>query len=406
MSELSLIKRENYLSKLFSLLGLSDIKILTGLRRCGKTTLLLQLKEELIRRKISEDNIIYLDFEKLEQAVNKIKDVENFIIDLTKDRKDKIYFLFDELSVIDYWENVVSDLMSIVNCEIFIASSNAYLFHEDTTLKLPQNYIEIRVNPLDFKEYLTFVKLYKKEANLSLEDNYHNILRYGSLPGIFNLPMSDVHVFQYLDGVFSTILLNDVLRFRQIRDLSLLLKIFKFIIDNLGKNYSPKNIADFMRAKGIKLSTQTIYTYLDALESAYLIYRVKRYDIKAQSELELHEKYYISDLGFNNALIGPYNDNVEFLLENLVFIALKNSFAVYTGKLGKESIDFISDNGENRKYYQITNFLTEDNAKREFSPLENVKDNFEKTVIASNKFINSQYNGILQKNIIDFLLEE
>lgn len=401
MSELSLIKREKYLSKLFSLLGSSYIKVLTGLRRCGKTSLLLQLKEELIRRKITEENIIYLDFEKNEQAVNPIKDVEKFIIELAQDRIGKVYFLFDELSVIDNWENVVSDLKSFVNCEFFIASSNAYLFHEDTTLKLPQNFIEIKVNPLDFKEYLTFVKLYKKDSNLSLEDNYHYFLRYGSLPGIFNFPMSDVHVFQYLDGVFSTILLNDVLRFRQIRDLLLLLKIFKFIIDNLGKTYSPKNIADFMRADGIKLSTQTIYTYLDALEKAYLIHRVKRFDIKAQRELELQEKYYISDLGFNNALIGPYNDNVDFLLENLVFIALKNSFTVYTGKLGKESIDFISDNGGNRKYYKITNFLTEDNAKREFSPLERIKDNFEKTVIASNKFINSQYNGILQKNIID-----
>lgn len=161
-----------------------------------------------------------------------------------------------------------------------------------------------------------------------------------------------------------------------------------------------------MRAEGIKLSSQTIYTYLDALEKAYLIQRVKRYDIKAQRELELQEKYYISDLGFNNALIGPYNDKVESLLENLVFIALKNSFAVYTGKLGKELIDFISVNGENIKYYQITNFLTEDNAKKEFSPLERIKDNFEKTVIANNKFINSQYNGIIQKNIIDFLLEK
>lgn len=205
MSETSLIKREKYLSKLFSLLGSSDIKILTGIRRCGKTTLLKQLKEELIRRKISEENIIYLDFEKLEQAVNPIKDIEKFIIELTKDKKGKIYFLFDELSVIDNWENVLSELMSLVNCEIFIASSNAYLFHEDTTLKLPQNYIEIKVNPLDFKEYLTFVKLYKKVSKLSLEDNYHNFLRYGSLPGIFNLPMSDIHVFQYLDGVFSTI---------------------------------------------------------------------------------------------------------------------------------------------------------------------------------------------------------
>ena len=406
MSESCLIKREKYLSKLFNLLGSSDIKILTAIRRCGKTTLLLQLKEELIRRKITEENIIYFDFEKLEQAVHPIKDVKKFIIELAQDRKGKVYFLFDELSVIDNWENLVSDLMSFVNCEFFIASSNAYIFHEDTSSKLSINYIEIKVNPLDFKEYLAFVKVNKPDFSLSLDDNFNNFLRYGGLPGIFNLPMSDEHVFQYLDGVYSTILLNDVLRFRQIRDLSLLLKIFKFIIDNLGKTCSPKNIADFMRAEGIKLSTQTVYTYLDALEKAYLIHRVKRFDIKAQRELELQEKYYIADLGFNNALIGPYNNKVECLIENIVFIVLKNCFTVYTGKLGKELIDFISANGGIRKYYQITDFLTEDNAKREFSPLEKVKDNFEKTVIASNKFINSQYNGILQKNIIDFLLEE
>lgn len=186
--------------------------------------------------------------------------------------------------------------MSFVNCEFFIASSNAYIFHEDTSSKLSINYIEIKVNPLDFKEYLAFVKDNTPDSNLSLDDNFHNFLRYGGLPVIFNFPLSDEHVFQYLDGVYSTILLNDILRFRQIRDLSLLLKIFKFIIDNLGKTCSPKNIADFMSAEGIKLSTQTIYIYLDALEKAYLIYRVKRYDINAQRELELQEKYYISDL--------------------------------------------------------------------------------------------------------------
>lgn len=163
-------------------------------------------------RKITEKNIIYLDFEKLEQAVNPIKDVKKFIIDLTLDTKGKIYFLFDELSVIDNWENVVSDLMSFVNCEFFIASSNAYIFHEDTSSKLSINYIEIKVNPLDFKEYLAFVKDNNPDSNLSLDDNFHNFLRYSGLPVIFNFPMSDEHVFQYLDAAFNTILLNDVLR--------------------------------------------------------------------------------------------------------------------------------------------------------------------------------------------------
>ena len=404
-----MIKRERYMSVIRNFIDKPVIKVFTGMRRCGKSSLLKLTYDEILKRNsVDEKNILYFNFESLEyEFLKDYKALYKYIREIIDKSAGKFYFLFDEIQEVNKWQLLVNSLRVDFDCDIYITGSNAKLLSGELATYLAGRYVEIKVYPLDFKEYLDFAKLNTEERSLTLEDNFRNYLKYGGLPEIHNLHFKEDSIYQYLDAIYNAVILKDVNERSNIRNTALLKKIVNFIFDNVGNTFSAKTVYDYLKSQSRNLSVETIYNYLQILENAFLIQKLPRYDLKGKKFLETLEKYYVTDLGIRNSIIGFKDKDISGILENVVYLELKRrDFKVAIGKFNTTEIDFIATKADLKYYYQICYLLTEDNAKREFSPLENVKDNFEKTVIAPNKFINSQYNGIVQKNIIDFLLEK
>jgi len=270
---------------------------------------------------------------------------------------------------------------------------------------LAGRYIEIRVYPLDFKEYLDFTVNNAGETNLPAQEHFADFLRFGGLPGIHQMKWEENRIMQYLADIYHSVLLKDVIARNRIRDVSLLENIVRYVMDNIGNLFSAKAVSDFLKNQGRKLSTETVYNYIKALEEAFLIHKASRYDIKGKRLLETQEKYYISDLGLRHALIGYNNNDISGLLENVVYLELRRrGYKVNIGKQGVAEVDFVADRGDDRLYVQVTYVLTEDNIEREFAPLEAIMDNYEKIVISTDSLFSFNRNGIRQRNIIDFLL--
>ncbi len=262
----------------------------------------MQLIDELKKREVSQENIIYLDFEGIgHSCLNDPKDLCEELLAKVDDLSGTIYIIFDEISCLDNWQTLVKSLRDNYNCDIYIASSNASIFDKSFTSYFESSYVEIKVCPLDFNEYLKLAKENQSEANFTNDEHYKNFLTYGGMPFIHNFKWSEKTNYNYLESLYCTILTKDILDISKLRNVKLLNKIFYFIIQNQGRTYSAKTIADEMRSKGIKLGTQTVYNYLDALSNAYLIYKDSELEHKAKS------RYYVTDRGLRLALIG-YKD--------------------------------------------------------------------------------------------------
>ena len=266
--------------------------------------------------------------------------------------------------------------------------------------------MEIRVYPLDFEEYLAFAAENEDEAKLSKQEQFANFLRFGGLPGIHQLKWDEDRVMQYLHDIYNSVLLKDVIARNRIRDTALLESIVLYLMDNIGNTFSAKTISDFLKSQGRKLSTETVYNYLKALESAFLIHKVVRFDIKGKRILETQEKYYLSDLGLRHAVIGYRDNDIAGVLENTVFLELlRRGFSVNIGKQDVAEVDFVANRADDRLYIQVCYILTPENTDREFAPLEAISDNYEKLVLSTDTLLRVNRGGIRQKNIIDFLLE-
>ncbi len=287
-----------------------------------------------------------------------------------------------------------------------MTGSNAKLLSRELATLLVGWYVEIRVYPLDFKEYLTFAAENEDEAKLSKQEQFANYLRFGGLPGIHQLKWDEDRVVQYLHDIYNSVLLKDVIARNRLRDTALLESIILYLMDNIGNTFSAKTISDFLKGQGRKLSTETVYNYLNALESAFLIHKVVRFDIKGKRILETQEKYYLSDLGLRHAVIGYRDNDIAGVLENTVFLELlRRGFSVNIGKQDVVEVDFVANRTDDRLYIQVCYILTPENTDREFAPLEAISDNYEKLVLSTDTLLRVNRGGIRQKNIIDFLLE-
>lgn len=261
--------------------------------------------------------------------------------------------------------------------------------------------------PLDFKEYLDFARENPEEAKYDKQQNFANFIRYGGLPGVHQMKWEETPLMQYLTDIYNSVLLKDVIQRYKIRDTALLESIAIYLMDNIGNTFSAKTISDFLKSQGRKLSTETVYNYLKALEDAFLVHKVPRFDIKGKRLLETQEKYYLSDLGLRHAVIGYRDNDISGILENVVYLELlRRGYSVKIGKQGAAEVDFVADKGNDRLYVQVCYVLTDENTNREFAPLEAIADNYEKVVISTDSLMNFNRGGIKQKNILDFLLEE
>lgn len=398
-----MIIRERYLKKIIAAKDTEFIKVVTGVRRSGKSTLLLMLKDFLINDGVKEDNIIHINFESaMYDDIDDYKDLYKYVKERIK--KGRTYLLLDEVQNVTSWEKAINSFNVDFDIDIYITGSNAYLLSSELSTLLSGRYIEIKMYPLSFKEYLVF----NNYDNNNLDDKFNEYLKYGGLPALSLIKDNDELVLSYLNDIYNSIVKKDIIDRNNLKDTALLENIIKFLATNIGSPISSTKISDYLNSNKIaeKSNHQTIDNYLNMLEKSFIMYKADRTDIKSKALLKTLGKYYISDTGIRNIILGFRNIDEGHLLENIVYLELlRRGYKVNIGKTNEYEVDFVAENPNIIKYYQVTQSLQNDEVReRELRSLENINDNYEKIILTMDKTINNDYNGIKVINIVDWLL--
>jgi predicted AAA+ superfamily ATPase len=379
-----------------SVLGVPVIKVITGMRRVGKSTLLKQIQEMLIEKGVSSQHIISIDFEWLEFEEQKDYKKLNRYIEEKIRNEGKHYVFLDEIQEVDGFEKVVNSLHSKGTCEIFITGSNSTLLSGELATYLTGRYYMIEVMPLSFHEIF--------QESISKEDAFMDYVRMGGLPGRLQF-QTETTEKNYISDMYQAILLRDIVKRNNIRDVELFQRFMLFLIQNVGQIFSAGRITDFLKNEGRKLSRETIYNYIEAAKNAYLIHGVPRYNIKGKDVLKTNEKYFVNDLGFRSLYFNNEKD-IGQALENIVYLELRRrGYEILVGKFEEKEVDFVIQKGSSKSYIQVAYYLAEEaTIEREFSVLRNIEDNYPKLVLSMDR-VNRSMDGIEHRNIIDFLLD-
>lgn len=406
----NLIERPEYLNQLIQNKDVDLIKIVTGIRRCGKSSLLDLYHQYLKDNGVLEENIIHMNLESL--RYRNLTDYLTFY-DYVAERispNGKTYLIFDELQAVSQWEKAIESFRLDFNVDIYITGSNAYLLSTEFSTLLSGRYVEIRMLPLSFKEFLTF---YEFEATVTMEEKFQRYLQFGGMPIIREYRFNEARSNQALEGIYSTVVLRDILQRNNQTDQNLLHKIVLFLCSNIGSITSPNSIGNVLANEGdiktgkIKgIAGKTVEKYISMLRSAFIFYSVGRYDVKGKQLLKTLGKNYIIDLGFRNMLLGYRDVDRGHVIENIVFLELlRRDYRVYIGKIGDTEIDFIAEKPNEKIYIQVTESMqSEDTRERELRPLRMVADNYEKIVLSMDRSYINFYDGIKVANILDWLL--
>ena len=402
-----MIRRPFYLKQLEQWIDKPLVKILTGIRRSGKSTILLLLKKVLLEKGISENSIISLNFESLttEHLKNAPSLYEYLAGQLTKDKK--FYILLDEIQEVQAWEKVVNSLLVDFNVDVYLTGSNSHLLSSELATYLAGRYIEIPVYTLSFKEYLLFNSVYQTAVS-SIKESFVTYLRKGGFPIIHAGNYDEDTTYKVIRDIYASVLLRDTIQRYKIRDIDLLERVTRFAFDNIGNTFSGKSISDYFKSQSRKTDVNTIYNYLSALEGAFILYRVSRFDIKGKEILKTQEKFFVSDLSLLYAMMGYRDRMIGGILENVVFLELKRrEYKVYIGKLDSREIDFIAEKQGKKIYIQVAYKLeNEATIHREFSPLLAILDNYPKFVVTMDEFWKEDVEGVKHVQIHDFLLDD
>ena len=395
-----MLKREIYLSRIRGFYDSDLIKILVGIRRCGKSVILKQIIEEIKEKGIEEDHILYINFEFVEfEDLKDYKKLNGYIKEKIKDNK-KYYIFLDEIQNVEKFEIIVNSLRaSLENISIFITGSNSKLLSNELSTVLSGRYVLFNIYPLTYKEYIELTGKNSKE-----EESFWDFVKWGGLPNRVQFT-DEINIKDYLHSVFDSIILRDVVERLGLKDTTLFNLILQYLIDITGREFSANNIIKYLKSEGKITSTETLYTYIDALCKALIIQKIYRYDIHGKAILKTLNKYYMTDLGIAQIKNNNFEINKCFAIENVVFNELvARGYEVYIGKLSPGEIDFIASKSGRRKYFQVAYLLSDNNVKeREFGTLRKIEDNYPKYVISLDKTDFSQ-NGIMHKNIVDWLL--
>lgn len=397
--------RELYLSQLMQYKDKPLIKVVTGIRRCGKSTLLSLFADHLKNSGISEKNIIRMNFESFElDYISNYREMHNYIKMQILDVKQKYYLLLDEVQMIPSWEKAVNAFLVDANVDIYITGSNAYLLSSELSTLLSGRYVEIKMLPLSFKEYLDFMSS-KNHENLQLQFNQY--LKFGGLPTVVELLDNTNTIGPFLEGIYNTVLMKDVIERNNVRDSALLESVLKFIAANAGNIVSTKKVSDYLTSSGRKTTADTIDNYLRMLENAFIIYKANRFDLKGKMFLKTLEKYYVVDMGIRNQLTGFRNTDYGHVLENIIYLELiRRGYEVSIGKIGSLEVDFVATKSAERIYYQVSaTILDEHTRERELAPLQAIHDNYPKIILTMDQPVFDVFSGIRIQNIFDFLLE-
>lgn len=399
-----MIKRELYLEKIRRLINTEPIKIITGVRRSGKTYLLHSIKEELIERGISKENIFLISFES--QKYNKIQnfmELDVCVNNLIKNTSGKIYLLFDEIQNIVSWEKSINSYRVDFDCDIYITGSNSELLSGELATLIAGRYFHIDVYPFSFKEFLQ----YKKEINSIDVKNkelqlFNEYVKYGGMPSLQQV--QDIDKFSYLEDIYSTILLKDIISRHNLRNAEILNRILTFIISNIGQPVSANGISKYLKHENLKVSADTVLNYLSFSKNACFIHEAKKENLKGKKVLKTNGKYYLVDHGFNQAIIGKDIENTGQILENIVYIELlRRGYDVKVGDINGREVDFVCNKADRKIYIQVTYLLSDkETVKREFGSLRAIGDDYEKYVLSMDN-LDFSNTGIKHMNIIDFL---
>ena len=429
--------RDIYLNRLIAFQDTEPVKVITGIRRCGKSSLLKLMQRHLLETGIVPRQIVSMNFESMEYRDMDVQAFYNHVKERIQPNK-RMYLFFDELQRLDRWEDAINSFRVDFDCDIYITGSNAYLLSSEYSTYLSGRYVEVKMLPLSFKEFLSFhgyeirnrkvpggemkKRAYDAEGEpAEWEELFEAFMHYGGMPGIADVGLIQDRAFTLLDGIYSTVVVRDILERerrrgqRQITDPVLLRKIILFLADNIGNNTSLTSISNILvsekmledRAKQGKPATQTIASYVNALKEAYLFYEIKRFDIKGKEELKTLGKYYIVDIGLRNDLLGYRDVDAGHMIENVVYFELlRRGYDVAVGKIGTREIDFIATNDHEKIYFQVTDDMTSElTRERELAPLKMVRDNYRKVILAMNTNSTASVEGIEIIKLIDFLTE-
>ena len=405
--EVELVIRDNYLNKIEKFFNSSVIKIITGMRRVGKSTILLQLKDRLISEGISEDSIVHINMELFKFShIKEAADLHAYVTKQLSNVTSKAYIFIDEVQEVAEWEKAVQSFLAEDLGEIVLTGSNAHMLSSELATLLTGRYIEIPVYPLSFKEFLQFREVAGDGSDI--RDLFSKYLKYGALPGIHQLPLEDDTTVPYLDAVIDTLLLRDIVQRHKVKDVSILDRILNFIMDATGSLISIKKIADYLKSQGLKVGNEKVSNYLQYLCDATIVTKVSRYDIQGKRQMEYLDKYYLTDLGLRYARMGDSIKRLPGTLETIVYHELKRKgYEVFVGTKGKLEIDFVAQKQDDILYVQVATYLAEESTiEREFGNLESIKDNYPKIVLSIDELPIGGRNGIMWKNIREWLLDK
>lgn len=407
-----LINRPQYLNQLIQSKGVDLVKIVTGIRRCGKSSLLDLFHQYLLEKNVPDSHIIHMNMESL--RYRNLTDYISFYDYVSKriDGEGKTYLLFDELQAVNHWEKAIESFRLDFDVDIYITGSNAYLLSSEFSTLLSGRYMEIRMLPLSFKEFLNF---YEFAVDVTMDEKFQKYLQFGGMPVLREFKFNEARSNQALEGIYSTVILRDILQRNSGADEATLQKIMLFLCSSIGSMISPNSIGkvlsnegDIRTGKQKNIAGKTVAKYISMLCNAFVFFSVGRYDLKGKQLLKTLGKDYIIDMGFRNMLLGYRDADRGHIIENIVFLELlRRDYRVYIGKVGETEVDFIAEKPDDKVYIQVTESMqSPETRERELRPLRLIPDNYEKTVLSMDRSFIHSYDGIKVENLIDWLLGE
>lgn len=401
-----MIIRELYLQQLAGFIDKPFVKVISGIRRSGKSAILTMLRDELIQRGVKHENIIYLNFESFDFAdIDTAEKLHIFIKSKISNRK-RYYILLDEIQEVQSWEKAVNALMVDFKTDVYITGSNSHLLSSELATYLAGRFIQIHVYPLSFAEYILFKEKRTRKKCTDFHSEFFKYLRLGGFPVLSTADYDEDTAQKVVFDIYSSTILRDTIQRNKIRDVELLERVVRFVFDNIGNKFSAQNIADYFKSQQRKIDLNTVYNYLNALEAAYIIYRVPRYDLKGREILKTLEKYFVGDPSLLYALMGFKDRMISGVMENVVMLELRRrGYTVFVGKADGREIDFVAEKKGKKVYVQVSYLMVDQKTiDREFTPLIAVKDHFPKYVVSTDENWQDNIEGVKRIHIADFLL--
>lgn len=401
-----MIKRELYMQRIRPFIGSELIKVLTGIRRSGKSVMLKLIQEELIESGVDEKQFISINFENMRNAhLCSAEALHEEVTDRISKIMGKVYLFFDEIQEVVNWERCINSLRVEFDCDIYITGSNAHLLSGELATYLAGRYVEFTLYPFSYEEFSILYRTVFPEASLQI--TFSKYLIDGGMPYLSNLSYAEMPSQLYLQDLYNSVVLKDIVKRNNIRDVDLLERIITYITANIGNTFSATAISKYFKNEGRAVAPETILNYIKACEEAFLFYRVRRQDLQGKKILTVNEKYFIADHGIREAVLGGNMKDINLIFENIVFMELlRRGYSITIGKVNDQEIDFIAEKQNQKFYVQVAYLLaSEDTIHREFGVYDTIRDNFPKYVLSYDEFDMSR-NGIKHMNIRDFLLSD